>query len=173
MSIEFHCDHCGKLVRTADEHAGKRGKCPTCHQSVYIPSPRDELETLGFAEESEEERAEKERAQRESDQLAAQLRGETADVPDDNIGLADGPDASIYDASLPVDMEELVVDYVLAMADGNLDEAESLAHHIKAKRNEANDVIERLSIDEIPPRRLARVPRPLLQGFLRQLQSNE
>ena len=39
MSIEIHCDHCGKLIKAPDDAGGQRGKCPYCHQSVYVPAP--------------------------------------------------------------------------------------------------------------------------------------
>ena len=37
MAIEFHCPGCGKLVRTPDKSAGKRGQCPHCQTKVQIP----------------------------------------------------------------------------------------------------------------------------------------
>ncbi len=40
--IHFHCPNCSKKVTVADEHAGKRGKCPKCQQVVIIPSLKKE-----------------------------------------------------------------------------------------------------------------------------------
>ena len=37
MPIEFHCPGCGKLMRTPDETAGRKGKCPHCGTKVQIP----------------------------------------------------------------------------------------------------------------------------------------
>lgn len=37
MPIEFYCPGCGNLMRTADETAGRKGRCPTCHTKVAIP----------------------------------------------------------------------------------------------------------------------------------------
>jgi phage FluMu protein Com len=39
MPIEFHCPSCGKLLRTPDESAGKKAKCPQCATIVEIPRP--------------------------------------------------------------------------------------------------------------------------------------
>jgi phage FluMu protein Com/uncharacterized membrane protein len=39
MPIEFRCTHCQRLLRTADNTAGKQTKCPECGQIVRIPSP--------------------------------------------------------------------------------------------------------------------------------------
>lgn len=38
MTIQFQCQ-CGKLMKTADESAGKRGKCPACGAVIMIPEP--------------------------------------------------------------------------------------------------------------------------------------
>lgn len=39
MPIEFRCTSCNKLLRTADETAGKQAKCPQCGTVVDIPHP--------------------------------------------------------------------------------------------------------------------------------------
>jgi phage FluMu protein Com len=37
MAIEFHCPHCGKLLKTADDKAGVRARCPDCQEVVTVP----------------------------------------------------------------------------------------------------------------------------------------
>ncbi|MCA9123274.1 MAG: hypothetical protein H6821_01130 [Planctomycetaceae bacterium] len=37
MPIEFYCPGCGNLMRTPDETAGRKGRCPTCSVKVQIP----------------------------------------------------------------------------------------------------------------------------------------
>ena len=37
MPIEFNCHVCGKLLRTADEKAGKTAKCPGCGEKLSVP----------------------------------------------------------------------------------------------------------------------------------------
>lgn len=37
MPIDFKCSHCGKLLRTGDETAGKKAKCPDCGTVLTIP----------------------------------------------------------------------------------------------------------------------------------------
>ena len=39
MTIEFHCPNCNKTLRTADEKAGARAKCPQCKEPVTVPMP--------------------------------------------------------------------------------------------------------------------------------------
>jgi DNA-directed RNA polymerase subunit RPC12/RpoP len=37
MPIEFYCPGCGKLMRTPDATAGRKGQCPQCGTKVQIP----------------------------------------------------------------------------------------------------------------------------------------
>ena len=39
MPIEFRCTQCNKLLRTADDSAGKKAKCPECGQVLRGPAP--------------------------------------------------------------------------------------------------------------------------------------
>ena len=36
--IKFQCSQCGQTVRVADEHAGRKGKCPHCQALLTIPA---------------------------------------------------------------------------------------------------------------------------------------
>jgi hypothetical protein len=38
MTIEFHCPHCDKLLKTADDKAGVRANCPGCGETVVVPT---------------------------------------------------------------------------------------------------------------------------------------
>jgi len=37
VTIEFHCPHCRKLLKTSDEKAGWTASCPSCGDSIAIP----------------------------------------------------------------------------------------------------------------------------------------
>ncbi len=165
MAIEFHCDHCGKLVRAPDNAGGKRGRCPSCQQSVYIPTPAEAIEPLAVAPEDETEEQQRARLLRETHELERRLL-EERELPS---GGPPPPDAA---AAIPVpraDMETLVVQYAQAMAAGDLEQAEQLEAEIRTDTAAANDVIQRLMSDEIPPAALANIPRPVLMGFFRKL----
>ncbi|MBU0637910.1 MAG: hypothetical protein KKB50_03525 [Planctomycetes bacterium] len=166
MAIEFHCNHCGKLVRTSEEHAGKQGKCPACHQHVYIPTPPSKIEPLGLSPVDESAEREQARLEEESRRLAQRLASERERQPD-----ADLPPAAFADDLLPprTDMETLVIEYALCMAEGDLAGAEELAREIRQNMASAEEVMQRLTLDEIPPTQLAKIPAPVLVGFFKQL----
>lgn len=42
MTIEFHCPHCDKLLKTPDSKAGVSAKCPGCGQRLTVPGPAQE-----------------------------------------------------------------------------------------------------------------------------------
>lgn len=39
MTIEFHCPHCEKVLKTADDKAGVKARCPGCGETVTVPVP--------------------------------------------------------------------------------------------------------------------------------------
>lgn len=41
MSIEFHCNHCGKLLRTGDDKAGRSAACPGCGGTITVPGDEE------------------------------------------------------------------------------------------------------------------------------------
>lgn len=168
MAIELHCEHCGKLVRAPDDAAGKHGKCPACHQSVYIPTPSDAIEPLPFAplDETEEER--QKRLAAEAARLQAELLHDR-EAPPERAGESRRVEQAIPPPKL--DMETLIINYAAAMAEGRLEDAEKAAEQIRSDPRAAEDVMQRLTVDEIPPPQLANIPRPVLVGFFKQLRS--
>jgi hypothetical protein len=45
MPITLNCT-CGKTLRVADEHAGRRVKCPACNAVIAPPAPQPEFEVI-------------------------------------------------------------------------------------------------------------------------------
>lgn len=180
MSIELHCEHCGKLVRAPDEAAGKRGVCPACHQSVYIPTPADRLEPLDLAPVDKDEERERERLLHESQELTKRLLSEEG-IPDRmtrSPAAASGSrqasgsrpaSGAAKPAPKPVDMRKLLIQWVRAMADGELAVAERLAEHIRRDMSAAEDAMQAITMDELLPTELTDIPRPVLVGFFKQL----
>jgi phage FluMu protein Com len=38
LTIEFSCQHCGKVLSTSDEKAGRKAKCPQCGEVIVVPA---------------------------------------------------------------------------------------------------------------------------------------
>lgn len=167
MAIEFHCEHCGKKIKAPTEHAGKRGKCPGCQQSVYIPTPPDEIEPLELAPVDEAAEREKRRLEEESRKVSEAIRGDKTEVPPERPRATGA--TPVGDVRLRPDMETLVTEYARCMADGKLTEADEFATDIRADWERAQEVIDRITMDDLPPARLSKIPKPVLVGFLKQL----
>lgn len=173
MAIEFHCDHCGKMVRTGDEHAGKRGKCPHCQNSVYIPMPSDQIEPLALSPVDETDERHRQELLDETRDLVQRIRSDKDTLPPESAAAPPRP-APMGDARLTAaNMESLVIQYAICMAKGKLSEAEELAGDIRTNLKAADEVIQRLTLDEVPPPQLADIPRPVLVRFFKDLREKK
>src|SRR4030042_6959218 len=120
MSIIFHCEYCGKEIRAADDAGGKWGKCPTCHNKLYVPS-QDFGEELKLAP-LDTDLIEKEK------QLMAETPKLTQDILQEREvreGLPE-PSGAMYEMS-ERELKENVILYMRQMATDDLDEAERTA----------------------------------------------
>lgn len=185
MSIELHCNHCGKLVRAPDDAGGKHGKCPACHQSVYIPTPPDRIEPLSLEPVDPDFERRKARLMHETAELVGRIAREKEgpEKPGDRAErlareekaaaaratAAHPPARSTQPTLTASEAYELVVDYALAMFEGRLPEAEILADELRANLKLAEQAMQRIAVDEILPTKIEKVPRPLLLGFFKQL----
>ena len=169
MPIEFHCEHCDRMIRAADEHGGKHGKCPSCHQRVYIPSSESEPLDLAPVDELAEKRARQQatESQRFADNILLDAGGAGRGGADADLGRS----AAAAPGAVPpsVDVAELVNEYVIAMFDGDLQEGEAIAKQLRRHHKTVVEVVDRILADEIPPQALERIPRPVMMGFLKQL----
>jgi len=166
--IEFHCPHCNKLIKAPAGSGGKHGKCPSCGQSVYIPTPPDEIEEYGIAPLDEDEER---RQQSLHDQTYAMERERLHDstLPEEKERGGGGP--SFPPPGSTEDIRDLVIRYLAAMMDSRLDEAEALVTEIRGQKKAAKSTIQQLSADSIPPEELSAMPTPLMHGFLKSLSS--
>lgn len=72
MTIEFSCSHCNKVLKTSDDKAGRRAKCPQCGEPILVPAPEPSAQTDDGFDEFD------------------RLDSETP-VPEDQSFLAEGP----------------------------------------------------------------------------------
>ena len=72
MAITFHCSHCSKKIEAQDSAAGKWGKCPSCHNKVYVPDIHADA-NLKLAPIDEQEEAKRKQLMAESYKLSQDI----------------------------------------------------------------------------------------------------
>jgi DNA-directed RNA polymerase subunit RPC12/RpoP len=166
VSVEFHCSKCSKLIRAPREAAGNRGKCPYCKQSVYIPTPPDELEAIPLAPVDEGPAKAEDASDREAEDLLTRLGRDETPVGEGDPG---GP-AGVY--VRPAEgVADLVAEAVRALQASDLDRVEGLVAQLRQNRAKARSYVQTLMMDEVPPPELESCPPALYSGFLRTLLS--
>lgn len=167
MAVKFHCGKCGKLIRAPREAAGQRGKCPYCQQSVYIPTPEEELEEIPLAPE-EGEQPSGDPLDDEAESLLSEL-GHVQDEPAERPGGEPRGGATARGAGAAIDVRRVVIMAVRLMRESRLEEAEEVIRRLKRHAEEARARVQALLVDEMPPPELEDCPPGLYKGFLRKI----
>jgi len=169
MSIELHCSQCQKLIRAPDNAGGKRGKCPYCRNSVYIPMPPDNGEEIHLTPIDDEDERRAEELRRESIEYVAAVDHVT------DSGTDTEDTASSTDGAVPEGVSDEVADigadveaFVIAMGESKLGEANAAVARLKRAGTRASDYVQDLLLDDMLPI-YENVPPPVVQGFLRTL----
>ena len=165
MTIQFHCEHCRKEIQAPDTAGGKRGKCPFCGTSNYIPAPLTEDDAIPLAPiDDEDERL----RQKEVEDLLRQERDLLAEIGDKPVEPKERP----RNDEAKLELRNLVVKHCLFMFAGKLPQAQAQTVLLKKQSPLAlQTVADFMSGREIDPA-LANMPGGLLQGFLRQLKQH-
>lgn len=160
MSIRFRCQHCHKTVKAPETSAGQRGKCPYCGLSSYIPAPVSDDELIPLAPEDEEfEQQRKEEAMRLIEQDPAVVeKGGGEEIPLEQRDEVESDD-----------VEHLVVNYCLDMADGKLEQARKHASRLRQWPSAAGQAVDDLLNKKTLEPTLDRIPEKVLAGFLKEL----
>ena len=164
MGITFHCEHCGKKIEAPDNAGGKWGKCPRCHNKLYIPGP-DTGEDLKLAPIDEKAEAKQKKLMAETYEITRDILLER-EVPNAPDGTA-APASKISDDELTKN----IISYLRQMADGKLDEAQETADMIVPCGPRAVEVLDRIALSEIPEPELADVPLQVLSSMIRNLRT--
>ena len=90
MAIKFHCENCGQKVQAPDEHGGKRGQCPFCKHSIYIPAAAEEGGEIPLAPLSDQEEQKRRELLEESARLKAEFdrMNKTVEPPENDSKAA-------------------------------------------------------------------------------------
>jgi len=164
MAITFHCEYCGKKIEAPDSAGGKWGKCPACHNKLYVPGS-DSGEELKLAPIDESDEARRKQLMAETYKLRQDILLER-EVPN-------GPANSAMPIS-QVNEKELTKNIIVClrqMADGELNEAENTTNLIIPYGRRAVEVIDTIAVSEMPEPELADIPPQVLSGLIRTLRS--
>ncbi|HEY5505351.1 MAG TPA: hypothetical protein VIK28_09345 [Sedimentisphaerales bacterium] len=170
MGISFHCELCGKKIEAPDTAGGKWGKCPACHNKVYVPAntpPDDELRLAPI--DTEEERRRKKMAA-EVDRLREKILDEK-DVPEEGVVPKDQPAAPEPGDLSNAELTTFIISYLRQMADGELDLAEQTAKTILSNGQNAIRPLEKIALSEIPEPEIADIPQQVLSGLIKSLRN--
>lgn len=168
MSIVFHCSYCNKKIIAKDEAGGKWGKCPSCHNKIYVPAlnAADEEEELKFAPIDEQDQKRKEKLLQETYQLSQEILKERAE-PDENAPKHSSPRPE--SAIEPDELKNTIIMCLRKMADGQLAECDSLASSIASMGSKARDELDLIALSDIPDEELADISPGALAGLIRAL----
>jgi hypothetical protein len=174
MPIEFHCQFCGRAIKAPDEAGGKQGKCPNCKNTVYVPTPPDQIEDIPLAPLDENEEKERQKRDREARAYQESLLHERNAPPDGGPtrrppGGGGAPVRRNAPAVTAANLRDTVIKCVRALADSNLAQSESCMDVLKGSPTATKEIIQGLSVDAMPPGELADIPPKLYQGFLKSI----
>lgn len=165
MPIRFHCEHCHKEVQAPDAAGGRRGNCPYCGGSNYIPAPStgEELPLAPLNEEEERQR------QQEIERLLAAEKHILAETDREEVEprLAHREPAQVS----PGELHHFVVNFCLDMANGKLEQADvhvlKLNEYPGANKRAVRDFldghVQEPAMEQIPPK--------VREGFMKNLMS--
>jgi hypothetical protein len=165
MPIKFQCSLCGKKIEAPDSTGGKWGKCPGCHNKVYVPQPITDDEELKLAPIDETEEQKQKQLMLETFQLTREILEEKA-VPE-----VPGPSPT---GGLDISEEKLtnhIMDYLRQMANGDLDEAHLTAELILPHRRKAIAILDQILASKTPDPELEDIPKQVLSGLIRNLKT--
>ena len=164
MAISFHCDHCDRKIEAKDSAGGKWGKCPSCHNKVYVPAIVEEDEQLTLAPIDEE-------AEKKEKQLMEETFRLTQDLL---MERENGPAKSIHPPAFEISEKELtknIILYLRQMANGDLGDADNTIKSITAYPKQAFNIIDRIALSDMPEQQLQDIPPQVLAGFIRTLRA--
>lgn len=174
MASDLTCDKCGKKTSVSRDQQGGQVKCPHCGNETYVPTPEEDIEELPLAPEDESERQREERLlaeRRRIDRILASEAGD--DQPSEQAGESPvpPPSARAQSSSGRTTVRGVVLRYLTAMRDTDLDQADEALSLLATRREDAIRIVDELASDQIPPAEMSNVPPGVYQGFLKTLRS--
>jgi phage FluMu protein Com len=175
MAIEFHCNFCGKLVKAPEEAGGKKGKCPSCQNILYVPMADGTVDEFDLAPVDENEER-KRRQMEEQARAAERALLKEKQVPPEGVS-PNRSEIELPAPPLPItdtpetadDVEFVVVEWVRSMADGDLGDADRSMMLLQKNKAASKQAVQKVRMIEPPPAGLQDVPRPVLNRYFKML----
>ena len=173
MAIDFHCEHCGKLVKAPEAGGGRSGKCPHCQGVNYIPTADADAGELPLAPLDTGYERHRRQAAAEDAALQRRLLADRAS-PRETGGMKGvrRPDLSPTSSPPTMSRKQLtssIVSFITAMSKGDLDKADKLVGQMSGNRAQAAGILDAMMTEDLTGYGLLPLPRPVLVGFLKQL----
>lgn len=166
MGIKFHCEYCGKKIEAPDNAGGKCGKCPACHNRLYVPNLNSgEEEELKLAPIDEGDRARQK-------ELMAETRKLTQDILLERETPGEPSEAAVSESGASDEqLTNNIIAYLQQMANGDLDKAERTVGLITPHRTQAVKILNGIARSEMPDPELADIPQQVLSGLIKNLRT--
>jgi DNA-directed RNA polymerase subunit RPC12/RpoP len=163
MPIQFHCEHCGKKIEAPDNAGGKWGKCPRCHNKVYVPQPDAGDDELKLAPIDEGEALRQRQLMAETFEITQNILEEKTipEVP------TSGQNSDMSDERLT----EIVIRYLRQMYEGDLEDAQRTSELIITHRRRVPGVLNQIATSDPPDPELMDIPQQVLSGLIRSLRT--
>ena len=168
MAIIFHCDYCGKKIEAADSAGGKWGKCPACHNKLYVPASKSDEELKLAPMDLTAEEKEK--------QLIAETFRLTQDIlKEREIPEGDAESGKPDEAATPgfemsqVELKQYVVKYLRLMADSELYEAQKIAALITPYGARVVKILDKMAVSDMLEPELTGISQLVLSGLIKSL----
>ncbi|HUV40886.1 MAG TPA: hypothetical protein VMW23_03750 [Sedimentisphaerales bacterium] len=166
MSIVFHCEYCGKKIEAKDQDGSKWGKCPACHNRVYVPAMNsdEELKLAPLDEQDQKKQRELMLETRMLDDYILQQQ----DLPASESSPENATPNPLTDSD---ELTKHIIAYLRQMAGGDLEQARMTADAIIPHGQKAVEVLDKIALSEILEPELADVPPQVLAGLIRTLRT--
>ncbi len=168
MAIILHCEYCGKKIEAPESAGGKWGKCPACHNKLYVPSSHTgeglKLAPIDVTAEEKEKQLMAETHKLTQDILRER---EVPEVTPETIGPIEtaGPVLDMTERELT----KYIIMYLRRMADSELYEAHRIVSLIAPHSVQAVKILDKIALSEMPEPELADISQLVLSGSIRAL----
>ena len=171
MAIVFHCEYCDKKIEAPDSAGGKWGKCPSCHNKLYVPNltANADEEELKIAPINDSEEAKQRKLMAETYQLTERIL-EEKEIPGGRQNQAAKPAVSAPNLT-DKQLTDKIISCLRLMADGQLDMADIAIDTVANQTERAIKILDNIALSQIPEPQLADIPPQVLAGLIRTMRT--